>query len=193
MHLTQTFSGTEQRSAICTRQPRQSDKATTAAPCRTRSSPVSPRPPEGSCPGHAALAPAAGPLDDPEVTNPQRITENINVFDFDLSTGELAVIDALSAQRNIGDFAPKLVSLTTMSIRRRLGTRRTVQTRSQLGHRRSVDCRRPHRAAGESPCHGEGQRSDRGRTERGDHPLTFYAGWPGAMSAIMLAKSVFNA
>ena len=40
-------------------------------------------------------APAAGPLSDHEVDPAQRSAENIDVFDVELSTAELAAIDAL--------------------------------------------------------------------------------------------------
>ena len=46
--------------------------------------------------GHAPLAPAAGPLR-PSRSRPirQRIAENFDVFDFELTADELAAIDAL--------------------------------------------------------------------------------------------------
>ena len=47
-------------------------------------------------PGDAALAPAAGPLGDPEVApSRQRIAENFDVFDFELTGEQIAAIDAL--------------------------------------------------------------------------------------------------
>jgi hypothetical protein len=44
----------------------------------------------------------AGPLGDPPVTKPERIAENLDVFDFDLSDDDLAGIDALDTGRRGG-------------------------------------------------------------------------------------------
>ena len=62
--------------------------------------------------GDAALAPAAGPLSDPEVTQPQRSAENIDVFDVELSTEELAAIDALDTGQRGGP-EPEAITLET--------------------------------------------------------------------------------
>ena len=52
--------------------------------------------------GDAALAPAAGPLGHPEVDQPQRIAENFDVFDFELTDEELAAIDGLDTGQRGG-------------------------------------------------------------------------------------------
>ena len=46
----------------------------------------------------------------PKSTNPQRIAENIDVFDFELSTEELESIDALDTARRGGP-EPELITL----------------------------------------------------------------------------------
>jgi diketogulonate reductase-like aldo/keto reductase len=48
----------------------------------------------------------------PKSTKPQRIAENIDVFDFDLSAGELAAIDALDTGRRGGP-EPESITLET--------------------------------------------------------------------------------
>ena len=54
------------------------------------------RSPKKPRPGHAPLAPAAGPLRHPEVDQPGDASpENFDVFDFELGADELAAIDAL--------------------------------------------------------------------------------------------------
>ena len=46
----------------------------------------------------------------PKSTKPQRIAENLDVFDFDLSTAELAAIDALDTGRRGGP-EPEVITL----------------------------------------------------------------------------------
>jgi hypothetical protein len=60
--------------------------------------------------GHAALASAAGPLGDSEVDQSVRIAENIDIFDFEISTEELAAIDALNTGQRGGP-EPKSIAL----------------------------------------------------------------------------------
>jgi diketogulonate reductase-like aldo/keto reductase len=50
----------------------------------------------------------------PKSTKPQRIAENIDVFDFELTPDELAAIDALDTDKRGGP-APEAVTLETMS------------------------------------------------------------------------------
>ena len=57
---------------------------------------------QDSCAGDAALAPPGGPLRDPEVGQPERIAENFDVFDFELSDAEIAAIDAPRHRRRGG-------------------------------------------------------------------------------------------
>ena len=53
-------------------------------------------------PGHAALGPAARTLGHPQVHQAQRIAENIDVFDFELTADEMAAIDGLDTGRRGG-------------------------------------------------------------------------------------------
>jgi diketogulonate reductase-like aldo/keto reductase len=76
----------------------------TAAPCGTRSSVASPRP--------AARHLQQGRSVIPKSTKPQRIAENIDVFDFELSTEELAAIDTLDTGQRGG---PEPESITLES------------------------------------------------------------------------------
>ena len=48
----------------------------------------------------------------PKSTKPARIADNINVFDFDLSTGEMAAIDGLETGRRGGP-EPEAIILET--------------------------------------------------------------------------------
>ena len=66
--------------------------------------------------GDAALAPAAGPLGDPEVDQPARIAENLDVFDFDLTAEQLAAIDALDTGMRGGP-EPEDITLETSAAR----------------------------------------------------------------------------
>jgi diketogulonate reductase-like aldo/keto reductase len=48
----------------------------------------------------------------PKSTKPQRIAENIDVFDFELTPGELSSIDALDTDKRGGP-APEAISLAS--------------------------------------------------------------------------------
>lgn len=60
--------------------------------------------------GDAALGAAGGKVGDPKSTNPTRIAENLDVFDFELTDHELAAIDALDTDVRGGP-EPEAVTL----------------------------------------------------------------------------------
>jgi 4-carboxymuconolactone decarboxylase len=111
--------------------------------------------------------------------------------------GELPMSDSdnvTTAQRNIGDFAPKLVSLTDDVLfgdiweREELSKRdRSLITVAALIAGGNTEQLKNHLARGKA----------NGLTEIELKEviihLAFYAGWPRAMSAITVAKSVFGA
>ena len=101
--------------------------------------------------------------------------------------------DLTSAQRAIGDFAPKLVSLTDDVLfgdvweRTELSKRdRSLITVAALIAGGNTEQLKNHRA----------RAKDNGLTETELKEviihLAFYAGWPRAMSAITVAKNVFG-
>src|SRR6188508_1727264 len=96
------------------------------------------------------------------------------------------------AQRNVGDFAPKLVELTDDVLfgdvwaRPELGPRdRSLITCAALITNGSTEQLRSHLARARTNGLTETE-----LIEAIIH-LAFYAGWPRAMSAIMVAKEVF--
>jgi 4-carboxymuconolactone decarboxylase len=99
-----------------------------------------------------------------------------------------------TAQRNIGDFAPKLVSLTDDILfgdvweRAELSKRdRSLVTVAALIAGGNTEQLKNHLVRAKANGLTETELK-----EAITH-LAFYAGWPRAMSAIMVAKSVFNA
>lgn len=97
------------------------------------------------------------------------------------------------AQKLIGDFAPKLVSLTDDVLfgdvwaRPELSARdRSLITVASLLTSGSTEQLRPHLARGVS----NGLTED--ELKEAIIHLAFYAGWPKAMSAITVAKDVFG-
>jgi hypothetical protein len=76
------------------------------------------------------------------------------------------------AQQLIGDFAPKLVELTDGVLFGDIWEREELSPPgAKPGHRCQLDHQWQHRATSRTPLQGTDQRTDRDRTQRGNHPF----------------------
>ena len=105
----------------------------------------------------------------------------------------MSTIEETPAQQLIGDFAPELVSLTDDVLFGRVWARpelsardRSLITVASLVTSGGIDHLRGHLPLARDNGVTEGE-----LVEAITH-LTFYAGWPKAMSAITLAKALFE-